>query len=112
MRCHHDQVDAQPRRQLENFDCRIARDYVQFIAGSGLEFLMADLLKFSSRLGFRFAEGQHRFDCRMEMDDVKQIQSRIVLLRKLRRNGNRRERVLAEIHRAQNVTTLGHLHPI
>ncbi len=34
----------------------------------------------------------------MEMDDVKQIHSRLVLPRKLRRNANRRKRVLIEIH--------------
>ncbi len=40
---------------------------------------------------------------------MEQVQSRLVLPRKLRRNANRRERVLVEVHGAQNVSKSGHL---
>ena len=105
---HYNQVAAQPLGRLENLDCGIAPHYEDFIAGSDLKFLMADPLKLGFRRDFCLAGCPRRFRCQMEIDDVKQIQSRIVLQRKLRRHGNRTERVLIEIHRAQNVAKSGH----
>ena len=49
---HYNQVDAQPRSHLENLDSGIPPHYEYFIAGSDLEFLMADPLKFSLRRSF------------------------------------------------------------
>jgi hypothetical protein len=105
---HYNQVDAQSGSRLKNLDCGIARHNEYFIAGSGLEFLMADPFKPNLRRTFGLAGWQRRFGCQRDGGDVKQIQCRIVLPRKLRRNGNRREWVLVEVHRAQNLTKLSH----
>jgi len=97
---HYDEIDAQPGCRLQNLSDRIPSDDEKFITGSGFEFPMGDLFKSGSRDSFRFGERQSRFRCHVERDGVKQIQSRVVLLRKLRRNGNRPKRALIEIHRA------------
>ncbi len=47
-----------------NVGSRIASNYEQFVAASGFQLLVSDLLKSGSRLGFRFGEGQCRFGCR------------------------------------------------
>ena len=110
MRRHYNQVDAQSGSRLENLDCGIAPHYEDFIPVSDLQFLTADPLKFSFRRSFCHAGCPRRFRCQREIYDVKQIQSRLVLLRKLLRNGNRRERVLVEVHGAQNVSKSKHLY--
>lgn len=92
---HHHQVDAQLNGHLENLDCGIARHYEYFITGSGLKFLTADPLK----LGLRRALDLSRRKTPL-INYVKQMQGCVAFPRKLRCNGNRRERVLIEIHGA------------
>ncbi len=91
---------------MQNLDCRIAGGYEQFISGSDLELLMADLFKFSLRRALDLPEGK-----RLWIKDVEQMQVRVAFSRKVRRNGNGCERVLIEVHGTQNVTKSGHSHP-
>jgi len=54
---HYNQVDTQPGCHAENLGGRIARHYMQFVTGPGLDFLMAHFLKLGSGRSLHFGCG-------------------------------------------------------